>query len=307
MPSRMDLKTNRSKKRTWIVAACVIAVLIVAIAVIWLLHGSNSGTQSDKFGSAVSSSKVSSKSNKKSLSSSESSSTSSSAPKSPVGLGFSITPIKYNGEDVDDAMNAQRAPQNTVHDNALFGYFKSDSVARLTGIPAYFYVHSVPYAIEGNEIRMDNKTIPYRIQNGSLQTVQFNETDRDGNTITYEFKPLTDAKQTVESHAQPAGSDSESDTSSSSGSVDQKNLTTAQMEHWVRSFIKSVSQVYVPKEYTCTQRFVDGYAEVYAYFRKNGVGKRDLAAIYRVNGDGYLEIRDGNASGQWRVVSKKFF
>lgn len=301
MPSREDLrKSGRNRRVIWIVAGCVLVLLIVVVAFL-LTRKPTDESNVDKFGSSVkSSSSVTSKS----------SSDTSSAPKkrisndSVVGMGFQMAPVEYNGEDVDAAMNANRAPQNAVHDNIVLGYFKSGSVARICGAPMYFYVHSVPYSVSGQRLHVDNKVIPLQIKDGEFQAVRFKQTDRDGNVWTYEFKAMSDAKQNVESHVQPADSDSQDDASSTSGAVDQKNLTSAQKEHWVRSYIKSVSQVYNPKEYTVTQKFVDGYAEVSTFYRLNGTGKSSLAGTYRVNGDGYLEMQTD--SGTWRVIDKVY-
>lgn len=48
-----------------------------------------------------------------------------------IANGFLMAPVKYNGEDATEAMEANRAPQNLIHDGYTNGYIKDDTTVRL--------------------------------------------------------------------------------------------------------------------------------------------------------------------------------
>ncbi|KRM88289.1 hypothetical protein FD19_GL000582 [Lacticaseibacillus thailandensis DSM 22698 = JCM 13996] len=215
-----------------------------------------------------------------------------------VGIGFRIMPILFNGEDIDAAMDAGRAPQNSVHDGGRLGYFKTASTARISGVPGYFYVHSEPYSIDKQFIHLNGWNIPYKVVDGQLVTPTWSAKDPDGNVITWRLTVDDTAVDEVETHAPQSSA-------SSSGGVDQLNLTSAQLEHWVRAVIKQGSQGYEADDYSFEQHFRNGYAEIEEYTASSG--KRELMATYRVNGQGELEVKDDNTNQQWTVVSQTYF
>ncbi|WP_252898849.1 hypothetical protein [Secundilactobacillus odoratitofui] len=45
---------------------------------------------------------------------------------------YMIMPVLYNGEDVNQAMSKQKAPQNTAHDYAISVHFENNGTAELT-------------------------------------------------------------------------------------------------------------------------------------------------------------------------------
>lgn len=131
----------------------------------------------------------------------------------------------------------------------------------------------------------------------------------DGTTITWELSSNKDAQSILEERAESQSSSStvqEQSTSSRSSSVDTKNLTSAQLEHWVREVIKSGSQVYNASDYTFTQSFVDGYAEIFEWIVNSTTNKKEILATYRVNGSGELEVKNDNSNGDWVLVSSSY-
>ena len=290
-----------------------IPVILIAGGVAYMYSGSDEAAQSQP--SQVSQAKqVASKSAKQH---SRSAKSSSQAPKTSVatssskptittadieGLGFQITPVAFNGEDVNTAMTEGKAPQNTVHDGSQLGYFSTASQARITGISGYMYAGTIDYSIDGGMVAMKNWRIPVKVADGELQTVRWQNTDRDGNRITWELTALPDAEATVEAHKAPA----EQADASSDEAVDRHNLSTAQMEHWVRAYIESTEDVDTASDYTFTQKFVDGYAEVYAYQKDAVTGKSELADVYRVNEDGHLQVASDPGSGDWQTASEDY-
>ncbi len=219
-----------------------------------------------------------------------------------TGIGFQIMPVRFNGEDVTQAMEENKAPQNTVHDGAQLGYFKNATQARLSGLARYFYARTDTYAVRQDILYLGSWRIPLSIANGIIQATQWDTKDLDGNTITWKIEPLQDAQTQVEAHANPNESSSDANTAS----VDQHNLTSAQMEHWVRSYLQSLPDAYDASEYTFTQKFVDGYAQVYAYQDNAKTGKKELSAVYRVDENGDLQVSSQPESSGWRTVSRQY-
>lgn len=85
-----------------------------------------------------------------------------------IGKGFSLSPIRYNGEPVDQAMDAGRAPQGTVHDNARLGFFKSKTIAVMGGVSAIFFKGDVGYTINDGHLILDGKSFKLQIRDGKI-------------------------------------------------------------------------------------------------------------------------------------------
>ncbi len=283
-----------------------IAVPVIAIAggLAYAYSGSNDKPAQTQSASVNSAKKVSSKSSKLISESNADSSSSSAQTGTPdlTGLGFQIMPVLFNGEDVNQAMSDNKAPQNTVHDGSQLGYFSNRTQARMSGIAGYMYAHTVSYGVDDGMLSLNNWRIPIKVASGELQTVQWEAKDYEGNTITWKLEPLSDAKSVVEAHKNP----DDKSTSPTEGEVDPHNLTTAQMEHWVRAYIESTVQAYNADDYTFTQKFVDGYAEVYEYKKDPDTGKSELAKIYRVDENGYLQVSNRSDRDNWQIASKKY-
>lgn len=268
----------------------------------FLFYGPSTHNTSNQTSSSQSTDK-SSTPKKKATSSSKSSSATVTA-SDLVGLNFSLTPVLYNGEAVDAAMDANRAPQNTIHDNARIGYFKSDTIAFIGGASATILPHDTNYMVSSGYLLVDDKRFKLELSNGELVTQHYNQTYSDGNTLTWELKSDPEAKSLLDERTQSSSQSSSSETASS---VDTKNLTSAQMEHWVRSVIKEGSQVYNASDYTFKQSFVDGYAQIEEFAVNPKTNKNDSIAIYRVNDTGQLEVKVDGTDYGWHVVAASYY
>lgn len=304
MPSRMENKGQQhGRKKLWWVLGIILIVALVVGGLAYAYSGSDEDSGASSSSSAKKVNKPTTKSSQKSKSSSESSASSDSVSADDlVGLGFQIMPVLFNGEDATQAMNEGKAQPSLVHDGSQLGYFKNNTEARMTGIAGYMYAHTANFSVVDGVLEMNTWNIPVKVSNGTIQTTQWGSEDTDGNHITWKIEALSDAQSTVEAHKNA----NESSSSTNSGSVDQHNLTSAQMEHWVRSYIESGSQVYTASDYTFTQKFVNGYAQIYEYTRKPKTNKNDLWAVFRVDEHGYLQQESEPGSNNWRIVSKQY-
>lgn len=290
MPTRMGKRSNH--KRLWWIIGILLPIILIAGGLAYAYSGTDDGGEQK----ATSTSKASMKSSSQaSRTTSKSSSTTSSSTAAPdlVGLGFQIMPILFNGEAVDQAMNENKAPQNLFHDGVMLGYFTNQTQARVSGMARYLYAHTIGYSVNGKVLAMNGWQIPLSVSDQQIQPVQWQAPDQDGNTITWKLEPLDNAKTEVEARADP-------DETSSSKDVDVHNLTTAQMAHWVKAVIRSQVADYNAGDYTFTQKFVDGYAEVYVY------SHQQLTKIYRVDANGDLQAADPDDRESWQVVSKTY-
>lgn len=286
MPTRMGNRNGH--KRFWL----VVAILLPIVLVVGGLAYAYSGTDDAGDHKQSSSSKVSSKASHSTSTTSSSISSSTSTTQAELsGLGFQISPVLFNGEAVDQAMAENKAPQNTVHDGVMLGYFIDQTQARVSGMARYMYAHTIGYSVNGKVLAMNGWQIPLTVTDGQLQSAQWQAQDTQGNTITWKIDALDDAKAEVDAHDDP---------NATTSTVDVHNLTTAQMEHWVRSYLQSSTASYNANDYTFTQKFVDGYAEVYQYTNQQ------LTQIFRVDAQGNLQARDPATGSSWQVVSTSY-
>lgn len=109
-----------------------------------------------------------------------------------AGKGFSLSPIKYNGVDVDQAMENDDAPQNTVHDNWATGNFEQNGKisARLAMTTDRT---SMTYKLTDSQllIRINGRTwkrIAYTFKGGQLRFPDWDGSDGQGGTLTWQFK-----------------------------------------------------------------------------------------------------------------------
>ncbi|WP_125710647.1 hypothetical protein [Lacticaseibacillus porcinae] len=289
MPTRMGNRTKH--KRIWVVIGILLPIILVIGGLVYAYSGTDdAGDHQQTSASQVSSKTSSKKTRSTSTSSSATSSSSSSTQPDLTGLGFQIMPVLFNGEGVDQAMAENKAPQNTVHDGVMLGYFINQTQARVSGLARYMYAHTIGYSVNGQVLAMNGWQIPLTVTDGQLQTVQWQAQDSQGNTLTWKLDALDDAQTEVDGHANP---------DEVASSVDVHNLTTAQMEHWVRTYLQSTVSTYNASDYTFTQKFVDGYAEVYQYT------DQQLTRVFRVDAQGNLQVRNP-ADSHWQMASDTY-
>lgn len=122
-----------------------------------------------------------------------------------AGKSFDIAPVLYDGEDVDKAMNENKAPQNLVHDGVAKGYFYDSSTVHLTGLGTYSGEYSNPYTINNKTINIgsqDYKNIPYSLNGNSISFQNWQTKTSDGHTITWQMKWDNNAQSYVDSKSQ---------------------------------------------------------------------------------------------------------
>ncbi|MBZ6004083.1 hypothetical protein KII95_08685 [Leuconostoc gelidum subsp. aenigmaticum] len=106
-----------------------------------------------------------------------------------VGKKYRISPSLYDGENTDQAMNEQKAPQNLAHDGIQDITFITDSMVRVKRSGSYRPDRDVPYALNATTLSFDYQNIPYSLING---TVSFDSwtTNMDGHTVTWTITPM---------------------------------------------------------------------------------------------------------------------
>lgn len=156
---------------------------------------SNSDDSSEEKSSTESNTDTTDESSSESSSSKVSSSSSdngvSKVARQLVGKSFTIVPIKYDGVDIDKAMDDNKAPQNTVHDSHIDGTFLSSSEMRYRiGIDPSKYFKGKVSVLE-NSIQLDtvnkNFDVSYVMENNQVVPSTWNETV-DGHTVTMQMQ-----------------------------------------------------------------------------------------------------------------------
>lgn len=104
-----------------------------------------------------------------------------------VGKSFSLAPVLFDGQAVNQAMDENKAPQNLVHDGGAYISFTSDSTAFVELAGSYRPNYEDEYTMTNETITVANQTIPYSITNGVL-TFDSWTTELDGHTITWAFE-----------------------------------------------------------------------------------------------------------------------
>ena len=113
-----------------------------------------------------------------------------------IGKSFTITPTQFDGEDVDQAMDEQKAPQNTVHDGVGVVNFDNDTTAS-SAMLGSVNVTTSSYTISDHLIKVANYEIPYTITNDSLNFNNW-QTESAGHTITWTCKLDPGAKSKID-------------------------------------------------------------------------------------------------------------
>ncbi|MBV7392381.1 hypothetical protein KUA55_17105 [Enterococcus sp. ALS3] len=103
-----------------------------------------------------------------------------------IGKRFILGPLLYDGQDVNQAMNENNAPQNLVHDGTKLITFVDDSTVHIELAGTYRPDYDTSYTLTNNTITIDNETIPYSVENGVISFSNWT-TDVNGHTITWSF------------------------------------------------------------------------------------------------------------------------
>ncbi|MFT8425374.1 MAG: hypothetical protein ABF630_07905 [Liquorilactobacillus sp.] len=221
--SKKHFNQNSTKKYTYQIVISIIIgiVIIISTSSFLILRGLNSNlssevsstssTDTSKIKKVKGSKRASSNSDVSSSysnavtenpqkSSSSSSNTTSSADSTSIAKkflanGFSIGPILYNGENVDQAMDENKAPQNTVHDNAKIGYILNDSEVRVLSMNS---AYSQNYSITDTTITIGDINFNYSINNGSPIFSTTDKTYADNSTLTWQLSSTPNAKKYVD-------------------------------------------------------------------------------------------------------------
>ncbi|WP_424320440.1 hypothetical protein ACPD8N_06660 [Lacticaseibacillus chiayiensis] len=201
------MRRERRKKSHWKAVGIVIAFLTVISVSFYIGARYAASPQNQNLSSRISSHSLikSTKQSEPGKSEKSSTSTPSKASEQPekeqdtaslahsyiIGKGFSVVPELYDGENVNQAMAENKAPQNSVHDGALYGYFKDANSARLTGLGAHVGSYSANYTVDNHNIvltlsnsAVPPKVIPYTLNADGTVLLKNLNTNFDGHTLT---------------------------------------------------------------------------------------------------------------------------
>ncbi|WP_427813459.1 hypothetical protein ACQKTA_08755 [Enterococcus sp. 22-H-5-01] len=214
----------------------------------------------------------------------------SDAQKQLIGKSFLIRPTLYDGEDAAQAMDENKAPQNLIHDGSLTVRFMNETTVHIKLLGTYRPDFDTQYTLTDKQLIVSQHTIPYSIDNGVIAFGTWT-TDMDGHTVTWSFTP---------------DSSSSTENTSTSSSVDTKNLTSDQFKQWVGAVLdKQFSLGRRAFSYKLSVENHDGYA----YVRVDDSEKQvDTIDMFRINASGQLEEQDlsNGYPATYNVVSSKF-
>lgn len=144
---------------------------------------------SDSTSSAVVANSTNSASASNSSNSSSDTNTAVSAAQELVGHSYNIEPMLYDGENSDQAMDDNKAPQNLIHDYTILVRFDSASSATTKHLGTYNPSNSSSYSIKDNTISIADFNIPFTSDGNSISFGTWTSTDSDGHTITWKVNP----------------------------------------------------------------------------------------------------------------------
>lgn len=224
--------------------------------------------------------------------SADESNTINTAQKQLIGKRFFMVPSLYDGEDANQAMEEDKAPQNLIHDGATTFSFTNDSTVHVELLGTYRPDYDTSYTLTDNMIIIQQRNIPYSVKNG---IVSFDDwtTELDGHTITWSFSPEENS----------SASSSESTTNTN---INTKNLTSEQFKEWVSAVLdKQFTMGRHSFPYKLSVENHDGYAYVRV---KHSELQVDTITMFRINSEGQLEEED-RSNGfpvTYKVVSSTF-
>ncbi|WP_241699117.1 hypothetical protein [Vagococcus sp. CY53-2] len=105
-----------------------------------------------------------------------------------IGKTYIIKPILYDGIDVEQAMNNNKAPQNLIHDGVQIITFKDNSTVHIELAGTYRPDYDESYSLSPNTINIKDYYIPYKYNYGNISFDTWT-TDTKGHTITWAISP----------------------------------------------------------------------------------------------------------------------
>ncbi|CAM3110835.1 hypothetical protein [Lactiplantibacillus plajomi] len=102
-----------------------------------------------------------------------------------VGEDFSVSPIQYNGKPINEAMDANEAPQNSVHDYSFTVYFDSANAATIKFVSALKPKKVVVSITDSTVTIEDRYRFPYTVTGDHVQFGTFTESNGQGGKLTY--------------------------------------------------------------------------------------------------------------------------
>lgn len=102
-----------------------------------------------------------------------------------IGTKFLISPIKYNGQDTNSAMDQNKAPQNTFHDGALEGQFISSKSVTLKHLGSYNPTSTVQYSLTDKKLALGGFEFPLIKTGNEFKVSSIIKKYSDGNNIEW--------------------------------------------------------------------------------------------------------------------------
>ncbi len=204
-----------------------------------------------------------------------------------VGRSYSLVPLLYDGEDVNQAMNEGKAPQNLFHDGSAVLNFVNDSTVHVELAGTYRPDYNTSYRLADDLLYVKQWSIPYSVDNGTLSFHSWT-TEVDGHTVTWTMT-----------------SNENNSSDSAEQVVDTTNLTTEQLKEWVSAVLdRQFSMGRASFSYQLAVENQDGYAYVQVTNEPQG----EVIDRFRINDLGELEEQDrtNGDSGAYKVMATKF-
>lgn len=203
-----------------------------------------------------------------------------------------MVPALYDGEDANQAMEENKAPQNLMHDGGVVFSFTNDTTVHVELAGTYRPDYDTTYKLTDNKIIIEDRNIPYAITNGLISFDSW-ETELNGHTITWSFSPEENS----------SASSSESTTNTN---INTKNLTSEQFKEWVSAIL---DKQFTMGRHSFPYKLSVENHEGYAYVRvKHSELQVDTITMFRINSEGQLEEED-RSNGfpvTYKVVSSTF-
>lgn len=159
-----------------------------------------------------------------------------------VGVGFTYATSTYNGESVDKAMDEGNAPQNSVSDSVVRGYFVSTTKARV------MQAHSaqpttIAVEITHKYVKVGAHKFSYTTRNNAVTSFGESTTENsDGVKIQYEMRWADTAKAEITEMEETSSTDAASEsTSNASVEVGMNTVDTIYKSSWFANNKKALA------------------------------------------------------------------
>lgn len=117
-----------------------------------------------------------------------------------IADGVLMAPVKYNGEDATEAMEANRAPQNLIHDGYTNGYIKDDTTVRVSNMgTAFNSSYQIADGVFVIQLGASQHKFRYSVNNGSVSFENKKLDEPDGANVELQLKKDTNAREVVDS------------------------------------------------------------------------------------------------------------